>query len=69
MYCMNSVWLFSYHFIANSTSCLNVSGFCSVPLISWIESVGVGRVRGRYVRRWGGLKAIGSLKQLFRLKK
>ena len=36
--------LYSYHFIANSTSYLNAAGFesFSVPVISQIESIGGG---------------------------
>ena len=40
--------LYSYDFIANSTSYLNAAGFLeffSVPVISWVESIGGGRVR------------------------
>ena len=42
--------LYSYHFIANSTSYLNPAGFSdsffSNPVISRIDSIGGGRVGG-----------------------
>ena len=50
----------SYQFTAISTSYLNVVGSFwinfSVPVISWIESIGGGRVRGR----WGKAGRVGS---------
>ena len=48
------VWLYNYHFIANSTSYLTAAGFSdgffSAPVISRIESIGGGWVGGG----WGG---------------
>ena len=53
--------LYSYHFIANSTSYLNAAGFLdsfSVPVISHTESIGGGRAGGGH-----GWEAKGGLKQ------
>ena len=59
-----------YHFIANSRSYLNTAGFSdnfSVPVISWIESIGGGWLGGVWGSQggWGGK---GGLKQPFGLK-
>ena len=59
---MNSVVIYSYQFIANSTSYLNAAD-SSDPVITLIESIGSGRAGGG-----GWWEAEGRLKQPFRLK-
>ena len=69
--CIISVVIYSYHFIAKSTSYLNAAGFWivfSVPVISRIESIGGGRVGGCVVGGGGGWGAVGGLKYPFKLK-
>ena len=60
----------SSHFIANSTSYLNAAGFFEivflVPIISRIESLGIGLVGGNGVG--GGWRAEGEIKHQFKLK-
>ena len=60
--------LYSYHFIANSTSYLNAETVFSVPVISQIESIGGGRVGGGGVGGGGRWGAKGRVKHPFGLK-